>query len=166
MKVGNLFIVMGVSGSGKTTMARLLARATGGDWLDADDFHSAENKARMAAGIPLTDENRRPWLDRLNAELRAAVDKGRPIFLACSALKQSYRDRLIAGLPEARFIYLKGSFELIHARVARRAHHFMPAGLLESQFADLEEPADAITLDISRTEDQLVEDFQKMALLP
>jgi gluconokinase len=158
-----LFIVMGVSGCGKTTMARILANATGGGWLDADDFHSAANKARMTAGIPLTDEDRGPWLDRLNAELLAADDKGKPVFLACSALKQTYRDRLIAGLPRARFIYLKGSFELIRSRLAHRRNHFMPAGLLESQFADLEEPKDAIVLDISRTEDQLLEDFRRMA---
>ena len=154
---------MGVSGSGKSTMARLLAHATGGDWLDADDFHSAENKARMAHGIPLTDEDRWPWLDRLHAKLREAAGNGKPLFLACSALKQKYRDRLIAGLPQARFIYLKGSFELIRSRLGRRKNHFMHAGLLESQFADLEEPGDAIILDISRTEDQLVEDFRHMA---
>jgi gluconokinase len=158
-----LFIVMGVSGSGKTTMARLLALATGGAWLDADDFHSAENKARMSAGIPLTDDDRAPWLDRLNAELRAEANKGKPVFLACSALKQKYRDRLIAGLAQARFIYLKGSFELIRSRLALRKNHFMPPGLLESQFADLEEPKDAIVLDIFRTDDQLLEDFRRKA---
>jgi len=154
---------MGVSGSGKTTKAQMLAKATDGDWLDADDFHSAENKAKMTAGIPLTDDDRWPWLDRLNTELRAAAGKGRPVFLACSALKQKYRDRLVTGLPQARFIYLKGSFELIRSRLARRKNHFMPAGLLESQFADLEEPGDAIVLDISKTDDQLLEDFRRVA---
>jgi len=143
-------------------MAQMLAGATGGDWLDADDFHPAENKARMTAGIPLTDDDRRPWLDRLNAELHTEACKSKPVFLACSALKQTYRDRLIAGLPQARFIYLKGSLELIRSRLAHRRNHFMPAGLLESQFADLEEPADAIVLDISRTDDQLLEDFKRM----
>ena len=141
----------------------MLAKATDGDWLDADDFHSAENKAKMTAGIPLTDDDRWPWLDRLNTELRAAAGKGRPVFLACSALKQKYRDRLVTGLPQARFIYLKGSFELIRSRLARRKNHFMPAGLLESQFADLEEPGDAIVLDISKTDDQLLEDFRRVA---
>jgi len=154
---------MGVSGSGKSTIAPLLARATGGTWLDADDFHSVENKARMSAGIPLTDEERWPWLDRLNAELRAVAGKGGPVFLACSALKQTYRDRLVAGLPRARFIYLKGSLKLISSRLAQRRGHFMPASLLESQFAALEEPTDAIVLDISRTDDQLIEDFRRMA---
>jgi gluconokinase len=163
VKNGFLFIVMGVSGSGKTTMARMLANATGGDWLDADDFHPPENKAKMTDGIPLTDDDRRLWLDRLNARLRAVAGKGKPVFLACSALKQKYRDRLIAGLPQARFIYLKGSFELIRSRLAQRRNHFMPAGLLESQFADLEEPGDAIVLDISRTDDELLEDFRRAA---
>lgn len=163
MQGGSLFIVMGVSGSGKTTMAHVLADATGGDWLDADDFHSAENKAKMIAGIPLTDDDRWPWLDRLNAELRAAGRNGKLLFLACSALKQKYRDRLVIGLPQARFIYLKGSFELIRSRLANRRNHFMPAGLLESQFADLEEPSDAIVLDISKDNAELIEDFKRSA---
>jgi gluconokinase len=158
-----LFIVMGVSGCGKTTMAQKLALATGGDWLDADSFHPPGNKAKMAAGIPLTDEDRRPWLDLLNAELHRVASSGKSIFLACSALKQKYRDRLAAGLPEARFIYLKGPFELIQARLAHRTNHFMPARLLESQFTDLEEPKDALVLDISKTEDQMVEDFKRMS---
>jgi len=143
-------------------MAQILARVTGGDWLDADDFHSAENKVRMTAGIPLTDDDRWPWLDRLNAELRTTAGKGRPLFLACSALKQKYRDRLIIGLPQARFVYLKGSLELIGSRLAHRRNHFMPARLLESQFAELEEPKDAIVLEVSKTEDQLIEDFKRM----
>ena len=154
---------MGVSGCGKTTMTQMLANATDGDGLDADNFHPPENKAKMTRGIPLTDDDRWPWLDRLNAELRIAACKGRPVFLACSALKQKYRDRLIIGLPQARFIYLKGSFELIRCRLAHRTNHFMPAGLLESQFDELEEPKDAIVLDISKTEDQLLEDFKRLA---
>ena len=161
MRVVPIFIVMGVSGCGKTTMARKLAAATGGDWLDADDFHSPANKAKMHAGIPLTDDERWPWLDKLNAELHAIARTGRIIFLACSALKQSYRDRLVKDLPQARFIYLKGSFDLIRDRLAHRINHFMPADLLESQFATLEEPRDALILDISRTEEQMVEDFRQ-----
>ena len=144
-------------------MARILASSTGGDWLDGDDFHPAENKAKMSTGIPLTDDDRWGWLDRLNAELHVAACKGKPVFLACSALKQKYRNRLITGLPQARFIYLKGSLELIRSRLAQRKNHFMPADLLESQFATLEEPKDAIVLDISKTADQLLEDFRRIA---
>ena len=166
MKSDSLFIVMGVSGSGKTTIAQMLARATGGEVLDADDFHTPENKAQMHAGIPLTDEQRWPWLDRLNTALRAAATKNKPIYLACSALKQSYRDRLVIELPGARFIYLKSTFAFIHARLAQRKNHFMPASLLESQFATLEEPHDAIVLDISRTASQLLEDFRAAAKVP
>lgn len=154
-----LFIVMGVSGAGKTTVGRMLARATGGDFLDADDFHSAENKARMAAGIPMTDDERWPWLDRLNTELQAKTSEDKPLFLACSALKKKYRERLIHGLPQAQFIYLKSSPEVIRSRLALRKNHFMPPSLLESQFADLEEPDDAIVLDASQTEEQLLEAF-------
>ena len=159
MPAPSIFIVMGVSGSGKTTIAHLLAAAREGVCLDGDDFHSPENKAKMGAGVPLTDDDRRPWLDRLNAELRLAAGQGRPVFLACSALKQKYRDRLVAGLAEARFIYLQGSFELIRSRLEHRGNHFMPAALLQSQFADLEVPAGAIVLDISRPARQLIEDF-------
>lgn len=160
MTGGSFFIVMGVSGCGKTTLARKLAAATGGNWEEGDDFHSAENKAKMSAGIPLTDADRWPWLDRLNAELRAAPGD-KPFFLACSALKQKYRVRLAAGLPGLRFVYLKGAMELIRSRMAQRRNHFMPVGLLESQFADLEEPKDAIVLDISRMQDEMVEDFKR-----
>lgn len=161
--MNGVFIVMGVSGSGKTTVAQMLARATWGDWLDADDFHTAEKKAKMHASIPLTDDDRWPWLDLLNTKLQGSAYKIRPVFLACSALKQSYRDRLVAGLLRARFIYLKGSLELIRSRLAPRRNHFMPASLLESQFTDLEEPKEAIVLDISKTDDQLLEDFRRMA---
>src|ERR1700749_1354913 len=102
---------MGVSGCGKSTIAQMLAEATGSDCIDGDNFHTPENKARMSAGIPLTDDDRWPWLDRLNAELRQAAGRGKPLFLACSALKQSYRDRLAVGLPQLQFIYLKGPIE-------------------------------------------------------
>ena len=163
MRSEPIYIVMGVSGSGKTTLARSLAHATGGDWLDADTFHSSANKARMAQGIPLTDNDRRPWLDRLNAVLREASSQGKRLFLACSALKQKYRDRLVSGLPRARFVYLKGTLEQVRARLAERTHAFMPASLVESQFADLEEPKDAIVLDISRPVDEMVEDFCRLA---
>jgi gluconokinase len=156
----SIFIVMGVSGSGKSTVAAALAKATHSLFLDADDFHLPEIKAKLSSGTPLIDEDRWPWLERLNAELRG---HGQAIFLACSALKQKYRDLLVAGLPEARIVYLKGSRDLIASRLAHRKGHFMPASLLDSQFATLEEPKDALVLDISRTEEQMVEDFVRLA---
>jgi carbohydrate kinase (thermoresistant glucokinase family) len=158
----SVFVVMGVAGSGKTSVAAQLAGRTGGVWLDADVFHSPENKAKMAAGIPLTDEDRRPWLDALNATLRRHVQGDpRPLFLACSALREIYRERLAAGLPAVRFIYLKGTREILRARLEARHGHFMPAALLDSQLATLEEPAAALVADISQPLNAVVD-----ALLP
>lgn len=153
-----LYVVMGVSGCGKTTVAQALAERTGGAYLDADSFHPPSNKAKMSAGIPLSDEDRWPWLDILKDELRRGAGSGKPFFLACSALKQRYRDYLRDGLPGLRFIYLKGSFEVIQARMAAREGHFMPVALLESQFAALEEPADALVLDAAKPVGVLVEE--------
>jgi len=151
------FIVMGVSGCGKSSVASLLADRTGGRYLDADDYHPAANKAKMVAGHPLTDEDRWGWLDAVNAALRAESAAGRTVFMACSALKQVYRDRLAVGLPTLRFVYLKGSKDLIRERLGHRSHHFMPPALLDSQFATLEEPADAITVSIEPALDVIVE---------
>lgn len=138
----SLFIVMGVSGCGKSSVAEELAHATQGDFLDADDFHPQANRDKMAAGIPLQDEDRWGWLDALNAELRARASLPRDTFLACSALRRVYRERLASGLDGISFIYLKGSPELIRGRMEKRPGHFMPPALLESQFATLEEPSD------------------------
>lgn len=146
---GSQFIVMGVSGCGKSSVASRLASRTGGLFLDADDFHPPENVAKMAAGIPLTDDDRWPWLEALNRELKSQAQDGRTVFLACSALRQVYRDRLADGLPTLRFIYLKGSKELIRQRMQSRENHFMPPALLDSQFSILEEPQDAIVADIA-----------------
>ncbi|HEY8901384.1 MAG TPA: gluconokinase [Chthoniobacterales bacterium] len=156
--ITGLFIVMGVSGCGKSSVASLLADRTGGLFLDADDFHPAANKAKMAAGIPLNDDDRWPWLDALSAELRAQAAAGRTVFLACSALKQTYRDRLVAGNPSLRFIYLKGSRELILGRMQARENHFMPPALLDSQLATLEEPVDAITVSIEPPLEAIVDE--------
>ncbi len=146
----SLYIVMGVSGCGKSSVARLLAERTGGLYLDGDDFHPAANKAKMHAGIPLTDDDRWPWLDILNAALRAhAAATTAPLFLACSALRQVYRERLAADLPSLRFIYLHGSRETIRTRLESRSNHFMSPTLLDSQFATLEEPKNAIVAEIS-----------------
>jgi gluconokinase len=139
-------VVMGVSGSGKTTLGERLAARLGCAFVDADDHHPAENVAKMAAGLPLEDADRWPWLEALNARLRASQ---KDVVLACSALKQAYRDRLCAGIGDCRLVYLKGSIEQIRSRLAERQHRYMPASLLDSQFAALEPPEDAVTLDVA-----------------
>lgn len=143
-------MVMGVSGCGKSSVAEELATLSGGTFLDADDFHPAANKAKMAAGTPLQDEDRWGWLDALNRELRDRITSPKHTFLACSALKQIYRNRLASALPELGFIYLRGSKECIAQRLSKRTDHFMPPALLESQFATLEEPVDALTVSIDQ----------------
>ena len=147
--MNRLFVVMGVSGCGKSSVAEALAELTGGTWLDADNFHPMVNKEKMAAGIPLTDEDRWGWLTVLNEKIKAEAEGTAPFFLACSALREVYRERLAQGVDDLRFIYLKGSRELIRSRLEARNDHFMPVQLLDSQFATLEEPADAVVLDIA-----------------
>lgn len=136
---------MGVAGAGKTTVGRALAEELGWPFLDADDFHPPQNVAKMAAGVPLGDADRWPWLDALNQRLK---ETPRAV-LACSALKESYRQRLTQGWRQFRFIYLHGSFELIAARLAARRHRYMQPALLRSQFEALEPPAQAITVDVA-----------------
>ncbi len=150
---------MGVSGSGKTTVGRLLAERIHGDFLDADDLHPVSNVRKMRAGTPLTDTDRWPWLDAVAKELvRATADHPR-LVIACSALKRAYRDRLRAAAPVLQLVWLTGSEELLRSRLANRAGHFMPAGMLASQLADLEPPtADeaAIVADFSATTEEIV----------
>jgi gluconokinase len=138
-------LLMGVSGSGKTSIGRLVAQRLGWRFVDADDHHPKANVEKMASGIPLEDTDRWPWLDKLNRLLRAERDA----VIACSALKESYRRRLLDGIAEARIVFLEGSRELIAARVAGRKHRYMPASLLDSQFATLEPPAQAMRIDVS-----------------
>jgi gluconokinase len=140
-------VVMGVSGCGKTEVGRRLARRLKARFIDADDLHPPANIEKMRAGIPLDDADRAPWLRLLNARLREVVAAGEPVVLACSALKQRYREALAAGVPGLRFVHLAGSREIIAERLAARRHRYMPASLLDSQFAALEPPADAIVLD-------------------
>lgn len=142
-------IVMGVSGCGKTTLASALANRLSAHWLDADDFHPASNIAKMRAGTPLTDEDRRPWLAALNAELCDRAALGQRVVLACSALRQRYRDSLAANVPAVHWIFLDGSVEEIAARMRARDDHYMPESLLRSQFEALERPTDAICISVS-----------------
>ena len=141
-----IVLVMGVSGSGKNTVGEPLAQRLGWKFIDGDDYHPPENVKKMAAGIALQDADRWPWLDRLNAILRQEKDA----VVACSALKEAYRRRLLAGLFPYTIVHLRGSFELIRSRVEARKHRYMPASLLQSQFDTLEPPADAIEVDVSR----------------
>jgi gluconokinase len=140
-----ILLVMGVSGSGKNTVGEPLAKRLGWKFIDGDDYHPPENVKKMAAGIPLQDADRWPWLDRLNGILRQEENA----VVACSALKEAYRRQLLAGIADCAIIYLRGSFELIRRRVEQRKHRYMPASLLKSQFETLEPSAKAIDVDIS-----------------
>lgn len=143
-----IIVVMGVSGSGKTTIGTLLAGALGCAYLEGDSLHSARNIALMTRGVPLTDIDRAPWLAAIRMRMVDAYDAGRDLVVGCSALKQSYRDTLSDGLPVA-WVYLRGSAELIRSRLEKRTEHFFEADMLDSQFVDLEEPRDAIIVDVS-----------------
>ena len=155
-----IVVLMGVSGSGKTTLGRELAARLGCEFLDGDDFHPAANVAKMVAGMPLSDDERAPWLDHLNALLREREARGESAVLACSALKESYRERLMQGLARCELVFLQGSIDLIRSRLEARRHRYMPASLLESQFAALEAPQDAIVIDIAAPLVQCVETIE------
>ena len=148
---------MGVTGCGKTKVGAMLAEACGWEFHDADDFHPAENVAKMKSGVALTDEDRWPWLQRLNTFLLVSERAGKNLVLACSALKQAYRDRLARGCATTRFVFLDGDIELIRARLAGRQGHYMNPKLLDSQFAILERPTDALRLDVAESPDVLVQ---------
>ena len=148
---------MGVAGSGKSTLGEALAEQLQWDFLDADAFHSVENIAKMSAGIPLTDADRFPWLDALNHHLLFMLADGQHPVLACSALKEKYRTRLLAGLDGIDVIYLEGGYELIRSRLLARGSHYMKENMLQSQFDVLEEPEVAVVLDISMPLDQMLE---------
>ena len=133
-------VIMGVSGSGKTTIGVGLAKRLGWPYFDADDFHPPANIAKMSAGEPLTDEDRWPWLDQLNRLIASHLARPQPLILSCSALKRSYRERLLAGTQGGKIIYLEGSYELILDRMRDRKGHYMRPEMLQSQFSALEPP--------------------------
>src|SRR5579864_8687620 len=144
-------VVMGVSGSGKTTVSALLAAALGCQFQEGDDLHPAENVEKMHGGTPLTDADRMPWLHKIAEEIDDWRARGESGVLTCSALKRSYRDIIIGARPDVTLVYLRGSYDLIRRRMAARHEHFMPVALLDSQFAALEEPTPdehPITVDI------------------
>lgn len=155
------FIVMGVAGSGKSSVGKELAEYLGWDFYDADDFHPPENVAKMASGIPLDDSDRALWLATLNELISASLKADQPGVLACSALKERYRQRLLEGNTGVQIVYLKGTYDLIWSRMEKRTDHYMKPHMLKSQFEALEEPTNALTLDISMSLDDIVREISK-----
>jgi gluconokinase len=150
-----VIILMGVTGSGKTTVGRLLAKALGYQFYDADDFHPRANIDKMSQGIPLNDADRQPWLETLRDLVRRCLAEHTDAVLACSALKESYRGYLLID-PQVRLSYLRADQELIRARLLQRRGHFMHSDLLASQFATLEEPKDALWVEASLGRHEIV----------
>jgi gluconokinase len=158
MKI-RFFIVMGVSGCGKSSVGQSLAQFLGWDFYDADDFHPPENVAKMASGTPLDDSDRAPWLASLNELISSSLKADKPGVLACSALKDRYRKQLTNGNSGVQIVYLKGSYELIWSRMEKRTDHYMKPHMLKSQFETLEEPSNALTIDIALPLDDIVQEI-------
>jgi gluconokinase len=152
-------IVMGVSGSGKTTIGQALAERLGWAFYDADQFHPKENVAKMSSGTPLTDKDRQPWLGALNQLIAKNLEQDISLVVACSALKEKYRQHLAKGHEnKTQVVYLEGDFETIYTRMQRR-QHFMKPAMLQSQFDTLEEPTNAIAVDIRQEEEQVIDEI-------
>ena len=154
MKTG-FIIVMGVSGCGKSSVGKLLAEKLGWDFYDADDFHPSINVKKMADGIPLDDSDRAPWLALLHELISSSLKQNQPGVLACSALKERYRQQLMEGNENIQLVYLKGNYDLIWSRMSTRREHYMQPEMLQSQFDALEEPVNALTMDISGPVDDI-----------
>lgn len=157
---------MGVAGSGKTTVGRAVAAALGRAYFEADDFHSAANKAKMGSGTPLNDDDRGPWLAAIRAKMDACRAAGECAVFTCSALKGKYRDLLGLNLPDVLLVHLTGDFDTILARLGQRQGHYMKPEMLQSQFSILEAPAQALTLDITLSPEQLVSKIVQRAITP
>ncbi len=161
-----IVIVMGVSGSGKSSIGKMLASELNWEFFDADDFHPPANIEKMRQGIPLTDADRMPWLLTLQDAIASIIQQARHAVLACSALKSSYREIMLDNCDRSqiRLIYLKGSFQLIQQRLKQRQNHYMSQNLLQSQFDILEEPEDAICVDISQPMDAIAQQIYRMVI--
>jgi gluconokinase len=155
----NAIVLMGVSGCGKTSVGITLSKKLGWPFFDGDNFHPPENIAKMSQGVPLDDEDRYPWLTNLNQLIGDHLRNERSLLLACSALKQSYRDQLAKGNPGTLFVHLKGDFDLINTRMQDRPGHYMKAEMLRSQFETLEEPDEALVIDIGQNLDSITEEI-------
>lgn len=153
-----IIIIMGVAGSGKTTVGKLLAERLGYGFRDADDFHSQANRQKMSSGIPLGDDDRHPWISGMRKAIEGWLAENENMVLACSALKDSYRQMLKGQCQAVKIVYLKGDISLIQQRLAVRENHFMNRGLLPSQFADLEPPlpSEAIVMDVALSPEEIV----------
>lgn len=156
-----MIVIMGVCGSGKSTVGMLLAEKLGYSFFDADEFHPQENIDKMASGQPLNDEDRKPWLIRLNEKLKTCYAEKEYAVLACSALKQSYRDLLADGLDAFCVVYLQGDYDTIYARMTTREDHYMGAQMLTSQFEALEEPTDALVVNVADEPEVIVANIEK-----
>ncbi len=155
------FIVMGVSGCGKSSVGQTLASRLGWSFYDADDFHPPENVAKMANGTPLDDSDRAPWLSALHDLISSSLREDKPGVLACSSLKERYRQQLLDGNESVQIVYLKGSYDLIWSRMSARKDHYMKPHMLKSQFETLEEPSNALTMDISMSIEDIVQEILK-----
>jgi gluconokinase len=160
-KIPAAILIMGVSGSGKSTVGKKLAEILSWSFIDGDDYHSPENITKMRGGIPLTDSDRAGWLRDLHELLRQHVEENTPVILACSALKKVYREKLGAGIPGLKIVYLRGDFKLILRRIQEREGHYMGAEMLKSQFGDLEQPAQALTIEVNQDTDSIVGEIIK-----